>query len=413
MHLVSVGVDTNPEKTKDLYADDAAAMLALFRNESSPAVYGLGTQVLLRECDATPALLTEKLAAIAKTADEADVTVVYFSCHGKSNEAKDDQALDLALYLAKGKVEGKQLLSELAPIRGQVILILDTCRGGSLLPQYQPQSDHKHISLLIASQANHDSAGGTPGDGILHGFFTNAVREGILGVADDPAWNGNGDGVVSLTELGQYAKQRATGIYPRQEAVLRPELLPNLPLMRFTVADRTLADISLAHDFFRPRNDWGEPDVIGSDSYLVRTLFAKTVFPAPEFDDNAMAWPTTTIAGPVPECLEGSNWVGRWKYDGHGNEWREGNVEIKVQESTILVHFEEGSNVYLFELKFLGTNQLGGRYHNVHQTLHDKGRWVGHFIDYDRIDGIFVGDAGDRGRWDFRRVFSGTPDASR
>ncbi len=408
MHVVSIGVDTNPEKAKDLYADDAAAMLSLFRNDNCPPLYRLGTQVLLRGIDATPASVMEKIAVIEKTADDSDVTVVYCSCHGKSNDAKDDLALDLA----EGILEGKQLLKELSAIPGKTILILDTCRGGSLLPQYLPDSDHKEISLLIASQEHEDSAGGTPGDGMLHGFFTNAIREGILGVADDPVWNGNGDGVVSLPELGTYASQRAKAIYPRQSAILRPESLPELSLMRFTEAERALADVSLGHDFFTPRNEWREPDVIGTDHYLVRTLSAKTVLPDPGNDANALPWPSTTITGSAPECLEGSDWMGRWK-NSEDTEWREGNVEIKVRQSTMFIRFDNGSNVYLFELQFLGTSQLGGRYHNVHQTLDDKGRWVGRFVDYDRIDGVFVGDLGDKGRWDFRRVYSGTPNAFR
>jgi len=66
--------------------------------------------------------------------------------------------------------------------------------------------------------------------------------------------------------------------------------------------------------------------------------------------------------------------MGRWKPEGSA-EWIEGSVEIEVHDTTVFVHFDDGSNVYLFELQFLGTKELGGRYHNVRQTIDDKGRW--------------------------------------
>jgi len=275
LHIVSVGVDTSANENPDYYvADaDAAAIPLFFRNGTSPSLIGLGTQTILRKGDATPTLILEKLDVIQKIAGESDVTIVYFSCHGKANDIQDD----LVLYLSEGTLEGKRLLNGLSEIRGRVILILDTCRGGSLLPQYRPESDHKEISLLIASQANEDSAGGTPGDGILHGFFTNAIREGVLGAADDPLWSGNGDGTVSLPEVGIYASQRASSLYRRQTAILCPDVLRELPLVRYTKADRELAAASLEHQFFSPRNKWLEPDVIGANDYRVRKQCCQTL----------------------------------------------------------------------------------------------------------------------------------------
>lgn len=412
MHIVSIGVDTSLEKTKDLYADDAAAMLTLFRNCKSPELYKLGVQVILRESDATPGLVLEKVAVVEKNAGDSDVTIVYFSCHGKANDSSDD----LGLYLKGGILEGKQLLNALAAVRGHVVLILDTCRAGSLMPQYRPESDHKRVSILIASQANEDSSGGAPGDGILHGFFTNAIREGVLGAADDLIWGGNGDGFVSLPELAAYASWRASVMYRRQSAIVLPATLPELQLMKYTKAEKALSEVSLAHEFFRPRNDWNEPDVVENNDYRVEILSRKTKLPRVDSDPNASPWPANTISGSAPECLNGSDWAGRWKYDSD-KEWTKGNVEIKVSESTMFFRFSDGDdehgNVYLFETRFLKENDLGGRYHNVRQTTNDCGLWVGRFVDYDRIDGAFIDTTGRKGRWDFRRVYSGTPSPTR
>lgn len=402
LHVLAVGVDSAVDEDQlGYYADDAEALGYLLRRPDI-SQYGHGGEVfILRGLDATVEKVLTVIQALGGATQANDTAVLVFSTHGGPNQ----ETGEFELSLANGcKLSGAVLLTELAKLRGKSVIMIDACRAGMIVSQFDP-SLHASISLLLASKSNEDSSGAFPQQKLRHGFFVNALREGLLGVADIAPRIGNRDESVDVSELGRYAARRVSEIYPRQTVLLYPESdLPKIPLVRYTPESLRLGHESIEAELFKPRNPWLEPDVPNAFTPAVRSLAVRTEFKPLDKDGNAAAWSRPTQSKTHPVNLEGNDWESRWrKYD--TGCWNNGIAEIAIDGSTCFLRFSgDDDEDYLFEVRFLGNSCLAGRYHNVRRTLDDSGTWVGRFVDLDRIDGYYVGDAGDCGRWNFRRT---------
>lgn len=394
LHVLAVGVDTNTGDKLGYYADDAETIAKLLQNPTSTTHSPGGATIVLRGRAATRDQVLKELTSLQKRAKADDTTVVVFSVHGVEKNH------DLSLSLEGAPLTGKELLASVMKIPGQRAILMDTCRAGAIL-QHMDQNAYPSLALLLATHANEDSSGNEPVNNIRHGFFVNAWREGLLGLADTSPQHI--ERVITLRELGDYAIPRASSIYPRQQGQIFPTAgLPEWPLVSYNDSDLREAKASVEQLFCNTRNPWCDPDVIGVDGEAARMNAIKMNFPKRKKDDNAQLWPTAPVLSCMPTSLKGDDWAGRWKYDS-SKDWNESQtVKLCVKGNTIFIQYDNGIDAYLFEAEYVATDRLAGRYHNVRRTTDDYGVWTGRVVDFDRIDGIFRDGAGS-GRWDFRR----------
>jgi hypothetical protein len=129
------------------------------------------------------------------------------------------------------------------------------------------------------------------------------------------------------------------------------------------------------------------PDPLGTDV----EEFARTaaVNPAPDSDENALAWVTVATEG---DGLAGA-WTSRWRA-GDG-PWVRGVATMHVDGDRAFILYRDEST-YLIETAIRG-DRLVGRYVNV-KIPRDTSPWLGVIVDPYRIDGYW-----SRGRWDLRR----------
>ena len=155
-------------------------------------------------------------------ATDDDVSILYICAHGSGSYGPTGEyafSLDNTHH-----VMASELMSRLERIKGRVILIMDSCYSGGIIDCNKSRLDAQdgRISILASSHRNTNSCYWNVSQKLTSvDFFTHALLQGIgfneaQGIGGDRGWfrtdggpaddAGNGDGLVTVSELFSYAK---------------------------------------------------------------------------------------------------------------------------------------------------------------------------------------------------------------
>jgi hypothetical protein len=210
---------------------DAEAVAQVLRQ-----AHGFETEIIGNE-KATARRLRSYLARLSKRVSESDRVIFFFAGHGTASEGDEGPQGYLLPHDAdprsrRNHLAMKDLDEALAKLKCRhLLVILDCCFAGA----YR-WSSTRHLALApdkiyderfswfvespawqaIAS-ASHDQKAadvglqlhlGTRDDGKPHSLFARALIDGLLGAADLAPKGGEGDGVITATELFLYIDER-------------------------------------------------------------------------------------------------------------------------------------------------------------------------------------------------------------
>jgi hypothetical protein len=171
-----------------------AELVQTFRDAGVPKerlVYLVDRQATTKRID------TELRAMLAKTAP-GDLLFLYYCGHGYKD---DNGRAFFASYDASDDVAGWPMASVPALIEAgfkgsMAILAADCCYSGALGAAVQRQAKRVPMACLTSSSASQLSTG--------NWTFTEALLDGLRGA---PGCDANGDGTVTLEEIGTYIRQ--------------------------------------------------------------------------------------------------------------------------------------------------------------------------------------------------------------
>ncbi len=230
-------------------AKDAEVVSTLFQKEEMRTFNRVFTTPLLDE-EATTEGIKLALIEVAGKAQPGDVVLFSFSGHGyadakhefflATHDVAPDQATDTALT-------GTELARLMQPIRAQAVVILDTCQSGAVLGRNEgnkivtgPEdltglvntlsSAEQGIVVFSSSSESEESFESDEG-----GYFTRALREGIMGKA---AKNGS----VTCLGLQDYLAKRVPE-FIKGDKVLKKHGVSQTPTL---IMPHGVPDFSLA-----------------------------------------------------------------------------------------------------------------------------------------------------------------------
>ncbi len=255
LYIVNVGVSKYPGPLQLRYAaDDARAVESVFRANSGALFKSIDARPLVDQ-DATRRKIIKELNWLGQRMRDQDVGLFFFSGHGAVRDGRfyllsvDAEVDDLE----STAVTAAQLKSILATTKGKLVVLLDACHSGAqaaMLPprvpirriewsqavipagrlrapeslltkfrllgfqqegekQLRPSTDELVRSLandehgVITMSSSTGSEVSVESAKLKHGYFTEALTEGLSGKADI-----NNDGDVYLTELDAYLVNR-------------------------------------------------------------------------------------------------------------------------------------------------------------------------------------------------------------
>ena len=223
LYALLVGVaDYEDESLRLKYAaDDAELLERILREKAAKAFAGVE---VLRFVDrkATKEAFFDGLQWLKDSMKPQDVGIIFFSGHGD----RDDDGIFYMLpaevkrrRIAATALDGAFFKRKLAGIKGRLVVMLDACHAGAVekeARQLRPSTDdfvremvrEDSAIIMMCSSTGQEVSIEDPQLG--HGFFTQALTEGLSGQADF-----NKDGFVYLNELDNYlferVKQLSTG----------------------------------------------------------------------------------------------------------------------------------------------------------------------------------------------------------
>jgi WD40 repeat protein/uncharacterized caspase-like protein len=281
LYVVAIGVSNYPGPLRLRYAsDDARAVESVFRAKSGPLFESIETRSVVDQ-DATRGNILKSLAWLRQTMRDQDVGLFFFSGHGAFRDSSfymlsvDADVNDLETTA----VPGDQLKSNLARTKGKLVVLLDACHSGAqaaMLPprtpirriewsqpvipvgrlrlpnslvtrfqrvgfqqegekQLRPSTDELVRALsndehgVITMSSSTGSEVSVESAALKHGYFTQALTEGLSGKADI-----NNDGDVYLTELDAYLVNRVKDLSndSQHPVTARPAGVRPFPLSR-------------------------------------------------------------------------------------------------------------------------------------------------------------------------------------
>jgi len=255
LYIVAIGVSRYPGPLRLQYAaDDARAVESVFRAKSGPLFESIEIRAVVDE-DATRRNIIGKLNWLRQMMRVQDVGLFFFSGHGGF---RDNSFYMLSVDadmndLESTAVPAAQLKSILATTKGKLVVLLDASHSGAqaamLLPrtpirriewsqpiipvgrlrspeslltkfrllgsqqegekQLRPSTDElvralsndEHGVITMSSSTGYEVS--VESAGLKHGYFTEALTEGLSGKADS-----DNDGLVYLSELDVYVVNR-------------------------------------------------------------------------------------------------------------------------------------------------------------------------------------------------------------
>jgi WD40 repeat protein len=198
-------------------ADDAQLLEQVLREKTAKAFSGVEVQRYV-DRRATKEAFLDGLKWLKESMKPQDVGVIFFSGHGH----RDDDGI---FYMLPAEVKRRSIDAtgvdsalfkrKLAGIKGTLLVLLDACHSGAVDKdaagerQLRPLTDEfvremvredAGIVMMCSSRGQEVSL---EDPNLGHGFFTQALTEGLSGQADF-----NKDGKVYLTELDNYLFER-------------------------------------------------------------------------------------------------------------------------------------------------------------------------------------------------------------
>jgi hypothetical protein len=168
----------------------------------------------------------------------------------------------LSIKLIEGALARAQ--RERAP-QGRVIVFFDACfsgksgsgrdliRGTSAAPMIDPAALRRstEASLSVLSAAMFDQVAYWDPER-RHGAFSDAVVEGLYGAADNPRNGGNGDKVITMTELKTYVERRVKlrldHLFPDRSRLQTPDLAGDGNVVLVRLGDYMVRDRKALND---------------------------------------------------------------------------------------------------------------------------------------------------------------------
>jgi WD40 repeat protein len=242
LYVLAVGINDYPDKRLklDCAAPDAQSLRQTFVTNSGKLFREVEVKLLL-DRQATRANILDGLRWLAAKAKPGDVVVVFYAGHGDCKI--EDQfyllPVDANLRNLSGTgISGEALKRALADLPSTTMLVLDACYAGSFdgkkrkkraLPE---QSDALlreltyDAGLVVMCGASKEQEAAEE-DG--HGFFTQALVEGLSGKADMDK-----DGLIELNELDVYVTQRVRKLSAgdQEPTISRPSIVRSFALSK-------------------------------------------------------------------------------------------------------------------------------------------------------------------------------------
>ena len=219
LYALLVGVaDYEDESLRLKYAaDDAELLERILREKAARAFAGVEVRRFV-DRKATKEAFLDGLRWLKDAMKPQDVGIIFFSGHGH----RDDDGIFYMLpaevkrrSIAATALDGALFKRKLAGIKGKLVVMLDACHAGTVVKEAGGERQLRPITddfvremvredsgiIMMCSSTGHEVSFEDPQLG--HGFFTQALAEGLSGQADS-----NKDGFVYLTELDAYLFNR-------------------------------------------------------------------------------------------------------------------------------------------------------------------------------------------------------------
>ncbi len=218
LYALLVGVAAYEDESLRLkYAADDAKLLEDVLRANTPKAFAGVPPDIRRFVDrkATKEAFLDGLRWLKDAMKDQDVGIIFFSGHGH----RDDDGIFYMLPAEVKRrsidatgVDGALFKRKLAGIKGRLVVMLDACHAGAVekgARQLRPSTDGfvrdmvQEDSGIIMMCSSHGQEVSIEDRQLGHGFFTQALTEGLSGQADY-----NKDGLVNLTELEAYLVNR-------------------------------------------------------------------------------------------------------------------------------------------------------------------------------------------------------------
>lgn len=184
LRILSIGVANYEDKEKKLKysTDDAKDFFNIMKNQKGDVYANISYEKLL--VDAKKKDILKEIEEISSESNSSDITVVFLSGHGVTKRGSIYYFLPVD-YDPKDQINtgisGSTILENLANIRGNVLLFLDTCYSGTLttdsgLKGLIHSSKDSYFTVFASSR---DVEKSKEGDAWKNGVFTKALKDGI------------------------------------------------------------------------------------------------------------------------------------------------------------------------------------------------------------------------------------------
>ena len=223
LYAFLVGVaDYEDESIRLKYAaDDAELLERILREKAAMALAGCEVRRFV-DRKATKEAFLDGLRWLKDVMKPQDVGIIFFSGHGH----RDDDGIFYMLPAEVKRrsidatgVDGALFKRKLAGIKGKLVVMLDACHAGAVEKEAGGERQLRPITDDFVRDMVREDCGiimmcSSTGQEVSqedaklgHGFFTQALTEGLSGQADF-----NKDGFVYLTELDDYLFERVKGL---------------------------------------------------------------------------------------------------------------------------------------------------------------------------------------------------------
>jgi hypothetical protein len=219
LYVLAIGINEYRGDWKLACArNDAEELVRCFKENARPLFHEVCSHTIFDK-DATRKGVLNGLAWLKKRMKPEDVAVIFYAGHGYADDEGRFYLLTVdfdADELNKTTVTGDDLKKELATLPGRVVLMLDACHsapadavrfgkrkaGPTDAVVHDLTDEGVGVIVLVAAQGSEQSRENL---GRKHGYFTQAILDGLSGAADY-----NKDGLIHLNELDLYVYNQVT-----------------------------------------------------------------------------------------------------------------------------------------------------------------------------------------------------------
>ncbi len=184
VYAVVVGIsDYGGANNLDFVADDARNLQAALVQRGVARAQNV---IMLTDAQATPMAVQQAFRTMSQRVTDRDTFVFFFDGHGSHNQ----------IVLRNGRMDTQTLSAGLDRIRGQHLVVLDSCYSGSMSGMVQGHANRTGLFSSTASQVSYVASEFQSG-GYLAWFLIQAIRQGV----------GGSDG-LQVPELTRFVQQQ-------------------------------------------------------------------------------------------------------------------------------------------------------------------------------------------------------------